>query len=664
MRFSSGNTLPLVSVPFGMHAYSLQTLGKGGGWFYHPSHRQCEGIRLTHQPSPWVRDYGHIVMMPQSGNPFFAEDSRSSGFDGVEILPHCMTVYFRRYHARFSLVPTPRCAIMEVCWDTDKTPRFTLLPFDFETKFEMDAEKGILTGWTNAWGDGTRRDFKLYFELRFDRPVKESETNLLPGQGISVAFDLAPGKKLTVKLGTSYLSPELASRSIDREIRDQSFEQVKIQAKERWNELLSAVEIEDTEEKKRTLYSCLYRCFLFPHVFHEIDEKGQPIHLVPETGKVAPGVMYTDQGFWDGYRTLYPLFSLLIPDQLREILQGFLNVYRDTGWLPKWLSPGERGIMPGTLIDAVLADAAVKGLLNREQMEAALEGMLKNAREASGSHLHGREGIDAYMHLGYVPCDSYRESANNTLDGAYCDFCVSQVAAALGRKQVQQEYLDRSKNYRNLFEPATGFLRGRMENGAFPAAFSPIRWGGEYCEGAAWQNGFNVPHDLEGLSELYGGAQGLIRKLDELFDTPPDYEIGTYPGEIHEMTEMSAASFGQCAISNEPSFHLPWLYAALGQRDKTAAWVHRIMQEAFSADAYPGDEDNGAMAAWYVLGVLGFYPLCPGKAEYVTGIPFAKQVILHLGNKKTIMLHPENAAKLPAFIAHSQLMRGDKEALE
>ena len=613
-RFSTGNTLPLVAAPWGMNAFALQTHASDGGWFYHPTHRQCEGVRLTHQPSPWVRDYAHFVLMPQSGRPYVGENERASEFDAITMSPACLEVYFKRYRALMRLVPSERGAIITVRWNTPDTPRFALLPFDFPSELTIDADKAELSGWLNAYGDGTRRDFRSYVVMQFDQPIDAENT-----VGSNIAFRMAQGNTLTVRMATSYVSVEQARLNLQREVGGKSCEKLMAENSAKWNDLLGRIVITDTEERKRTFYSCLYRCFLFPRVFHEYGAGGQPIHYSTRSGEIAPGVMYTDNGFWDTCRTLYPLLTMLVPDKVQEMVQGYLNFYREEGWLPKWLSPGERGIMPGTLVDAVLADAAVKGLLTREQMELALEAMLKHANTPGDSHLHGRVGVTDYVQLGYVPCDKYRESANNTLDAAYCDWCIAQVADRLGKTDIREEYLRRSRNYRNLFDPTVGFIRGRNADGSFPAGFSPIRWGGEYCEGAAWQNAFGVYHDIDGLANLYGGRDGLLAKLDELFATPPEYEVGTYNGEIHEMTEMAAANFGQCAISNQPSFHLPYLYTALGQPQRAAYWVNRIVNEAFTPDAYPGDEDNGSMAAWYVWSVLGMYPLCPGKNEFVQG---------------------------------------------
>lgn len=670
-RFSTGNTLPLVSAPFGMNSFCLQTRGSADGWFYHPTHKQCEGIRLTHQPSPWVRDYGHFVFMPQCGDVYVSENERSSGYDELAFNPAFMEVYFKRYSAKMSLAPTSRGAVMKIIWDTDKTPRFSFLPFDFPTEITLNADTAELSGYVNVYGDGTRRDFKMYFYMRFDKPVNVSKTIITRntgeketgtsaggiGAGINIAFDISAGEELTVKLATSFVSVELAKANMEREIGNKTYDEIKGQTKNTWNELLSKIEVVDTEEKKHTFYSCLYRCFLFPHMFYESDERGIPVHYSTKSGEICKGVMYTDNGFWDTYRTLYPLFTLIIPDRLEEMLEGYLNFYREEGWLPKWPSPGERGIMPGTLIDAVLADAAVKGLLDTEQMELALEAMLKHATTPSGTHLNGRIGVADYVKKGYVPSDIYNESVNNSLDAYYCDYCISRIADRLGKAEIRDEYLARSQNYRLLFDEKTGFIRGMKSDGGREEKFSPIEWGGDYCEGAAWQNGFAVYHDIEGLASLYGGKDKFSEKLDELFDTPPVFEIGRYACEIHEMTEMSMSDFGQCAISNQPCFHIPYLYSAIGYPEKTKYWVKKIVDESFDENLFPGDEDNGSMSAWYVFSVMGFYPLCPSKAEYIKGVCCADGVKVHLGNGNTLVIkHNDEMGK--TAISHKQIMEG------
>ena len=682
-RFSTGNTLPLTCAPFGMNSFSVQTRASGGSWYYSPLHRQTEGIRLTHQPSPWIRDYAHFAFMPQSGEPYVTEDGRSSSFDEKEMTPACTEIYFKRYFAQMGVVPTERGAIIKIRWDAAKTPRLAVLPFDFPTELVLDPENRMLTGFTNAYGDGTRKDFKLYFCMKFDKPVNASKTVIVKnsggaeqgiscsgtGTGMNIAFDIPQGEELIVWLGTSYISPEYAERNLS-EVSGRAYEQVKAETEDKWNSLLSKIEIEDSEERMRTFYSCLYRCFIFPRIFYEYDELGRAVHYNTKNGEICGGKMFVDNGFWDVYRTLYPLLTLILPEHISEIMEGYLNFYKEQGWLPKWLSPGERGIMPGTLIDAALADCAVKGLLTREQMKLALDGMLQNANTASGTHLCGRIGVEDYVRLGYVPNDKYGESVNNSLDAYYCDWCIAKLAEKLNITDICGEYMTRSQGYKKLFDSETGFIRGLSAKGERNPDFSPFEWGGDYCEGGAYQNGFAVYHDIEGLVELYGGREKFEEKLDELFTAPTFFEIGTYPCEIHEMTEMAAADFGQCAISNQPSMHLPYLYSAIGNTGKTAGHVRRMLREGYNEKVFPGDEDNGSMSAWYILGVLGFYPVCPGSGEYVLGVCNARKNTVMLGSGNLLHIIDEtdgssafrvsfNGTEITEnFIAHDKLMQG------
>lgn len=672
-RFSTGNTLPLVAAPFGMNTFCIQTRGSADGWFYDPTHKHCEGVRLTHQPSPWVRDYGHFVFMPQSGDVYVSENERSSGYEEIALNPAFTELYFNRYRAKMSLAPTERGAVAKIKWDTDKTPRFAFLPFNFITEFTLDAQTGELSGSVNAYGDGTRRDFKMYFYMNFDKPVDISKTfaTLNNGgkasvttargleTGINIAFDIPRGEELSVRLATSFISAEFAKENMKREIGSKTYDTISTENAVKWNELLSKIEIDDTEEKKNVFYSCLYRCFLFPHTFYEYDCNGEPVHYSTKSGKMSKGVMYTDNGFWDTYRTLYPLFTIIIPDRAKEMAEGYLNFYKEEGWLPKWLSPGERGIMPGTLIDAVLADMAAKDLLTKEQMELALEAMIKNATVESGTHLNGRIGVADYVRFGYVPSDKYKESVNNSLDAFYCDYCISKLADKLGKTDIRDEYYERSQHYKLLFDKEAGFIRGMDSDGRRRANFSPTEWGMDYCEGGAWQNGFAVYHDIDGLAKLYGGKDQFIKKLDELFGTPPVFEIGSYPCEIHEMTEMSMADLGQCAISNQPSFHIPYLYSAVGERSKTAYWVRKIVNESFGKDFFPGDEDNGSMSGWYVFSVMGFYPLCPSANEYIKGVCCAERVKIHLGNGKILIIENGTDPDSTKF-SHDKIMNGGK----
>lgn len=624
-RFSHGNTLPLTQRPFGMAAFAPQTERKNQ-WFYHPDDRCLEGVRLTHQPSPWVGDFGTLILLPQAGTKAFEPWLRWSGYRPEEAVlsPHYMKLDFLRCGCTFELTPTERGAMIRYAFPDDcADPTLSLIRVEGNMTFTPDEANRRLYGTTDYIRIATEQPpFCMHFVLEFDEGFSW-ERSEQAADGAHVALC---AKRGTVRMGISFISAEQALSNLQSECGTQSFDQAKAEAAAVWEEMLGRVTIETADDALcRTFYSCLYRTLLFPNKTYEWAD-GAPVHFDPHNGGVKAGYMYTNNGFWDTYRTVYPLLSLVAPDILPEILQGYLQNYRDCGWLPRWPSMREFGIMPGTLIDAVLADGAVKGMLSKEDLATALEGMRHHA-EVQGTAPFGRQAVAFYGEHGYVP-RSVKESVNQTLDYAYGDFCIAQIADLLGDTAVAEEYRRRAQNYRNLYDPVTDFMRSRDEEGHMtdPATFDPYAWGGDYAEGSAWQSSFAIPHDLDGMVELYGGRDAFLKKLDTLFNQPPLYHVGAYGFEIHEMSEMAACDYGQCAISNQPSFHYPWLYAALGETEKATYWVQRMAREVFSAEAdgFPGDEDNGTMAAWYIFAVLGFYPLCPGRAEYIRTAPMVQ----------------------------------------
>lgn len=619
-RFSGGNTIPLTQLPFAMAGFVPQTAGDNGNWFYHPDDRITDGIRLTHQPSPWIGDYGALVLCPQSGTPHYSTMERSSGFRPQEAVlsPHYMNIRFLRPRCDFELVPTERGAYIRLNFEDDKAPFLSVLPVSSGFVAELDAENNRVMGYNSAsHNPSSMKGFKEYFVLQLEGGICNAEGSVKFEEGIHIALN---SKNITARLAISYISPEQALENLKQDTVLGGFEKAKQNAESLWEEKLGLIEVKtENESLLRTFYSCLYRVFLYPHKAYEIDKNGNAVHYCPFDGSVRQGIRYTDNGFWDTYRTVYPLFSIIAPDTYAELLKGFVQDYLDSGWLPRWTSMGAVNCMPSTLIDAVIADAAVKGIGSNELIKTAFEGMLKHSAVKSDNPALGRNGVDDYNSLGYVPYGEERETVNLTLDAAYGDFCTATVASVLNKADIAEKYLAKSRNYKNLFDRETGFMRAKDKQGNFRPDFSPISWGGDYTEGAAWQNSFAVPHDIEGLAELYGGKDKLIAKLDELFATPPYYEIGAYPFEIHEITEMAALDFGQCGINNQPSFHIPFIYAALGRPEKAAYHAHRMCLEAFSSDddGFPGDEDNGTTSAWFIFASMGLYPLCPGKAEYV-----------------------------------------------
>ena len=644
-RFSSGNTLPLVQLPFGMAAFAPQTVENNVRWYYHPDSRSFEGIRLTHQPSPWIADYGAMVFMPQNRMIGGSDgENRWSGFrpqDAV-LTPYYLKYRLLRSKCDFELAPTERGAVIRVSFDEDIPNYFSALPVKGMCSYRFDAKTNTLYATTDMHMSGEAVNFKNYIVLQFPEGSVDAEKTLISNdnkfrngtkcRGKKAGIHIALKEKVTeIKLATSYISFNQALLNLETELSGKTLDDVKTFAEEKWESYLSRVRIETKDEKLfKTFYSCMYRAFLYPHKCYEYDKNGNPIHYCPHDGSTKSGVRYTDNGFWDTYRTVYPFFALVAKDELREMLVAFINEYKESGWLPRWLSIGECGCMPSTLVDAVICDGAVKGFIDNDTLEVALEGMIKHSVTNAPHKRFGRNGAEEYCKLGYVSYETERESVNLTLDAAYGDWCIAEIAKILGKNDIEKEYRKRALNYQNLFDPETGFMRAKDKKGNFRPDFVANGWGRDYTEGSAWQNSFAVPHDIDGLAELYGGKDKLIEKIDELFAADPDYEIIGYDCEIHEITELAAIDFGQCAISNQPSFHIPYIYSALGNVEKTAYWVERLCNEAFSYedDGFPGDEDNGTTAIWYIFGVLGLYPFCPGRPEYVKGIKMVDKAFI------------------------------------
>lgn len=617
-RRSYGNTLPLTQMPFGMTSFCPQTENEEG-WFFQPDHEFVEGIRLTHQPSPWIKDYGAFLMTPQRDAILDTADNAWSGYrisDSI-LRPDYLKVKFLRSDCIFELTPTERGGAIRLTFDGEGQPYLSFLPVLGNYTYRLDGD--TLIGTTDGHSDDIAVNFKTYFVVKFEDGSVDKVKSYVMGQDNGACIHVALTKnKVTAKIGISYISEEMALSSLKRECAGLSFAALRKKAESAWEEKLHRIEIEADKRTKQTFYSCLYRTFLFPHKAYEIDGDGNAVHYAPHDGSVRQGVRYTDNGFWDTYRTVYPLYTLIAREEFSEMLDGFVNDYLECGWLPRWPSIGEVGCMPSTLIDAVIAEAAVNGIGKRETLEKALDGMLHHANNESSDKRYGRNGALSYLKYGYVPRNEQRESVNLTQDAAYGDWCISVVAKILGKKDICAEYEKRAQNYKNIFDAESGFMRGRDTEGKMADNFDPCTWGGEYTEGSAWQNSFAVPHDIEGLAALHGGKDKLIKRLDEFFATEPKYRVLGYGFEIHEMTEMALVDFGQMAISNQPSFHIPFLYSVLGEQEKTDFWVEKLAREAFKPtnDGYPGDEDNGTTSAWYIFAVMGMYRLCPGKPEW------------------------------------------------
>ena len=654
--FSRGNTVPRITRPWGMTNWSPQD-GTGENWFFDRNSHRLQGIRATHQPSPWMGDYGNFTIMAQSGALAISPDARASAYrpEDLDIHPHFLSVRLQRDNVRLEVAPTERCAIFRLTFPSGQPARVLI---DAHTSVEIGADGRTITGRSRSNRGGVSGDFACFFAAVFDPPFTRAYPTQkgvplvgqtqLTGEGIGAVAEFgARTPVVTMKIGTSFLSAEQARRNLDREIGERGFDAVRQEAAAAWADVLGRVRVSGgTLAQRRTFYSCLYRAHHFPRMLHEYDAAGQAVHYSPYDGGVHPGVLYTDSGFWDTYRTVFPLLSLLHPERLGEMIQGFVNAYREGGWLPQWPSPGYRAVMIGTHIDSVIADACVKGIGGFDR-EAAYAGLLKDADTPGDPHdRYGRVGLADYLAKGYVPADHADKATARSLDYFYDDFCISQVADVLGRTADRQRLRGRAQGYRRLYDADLGFLWGKKADGAWLPDFDQYAWGGPYVEGGPWQSTWAVPHDPAGLMALMGGQRPFLQKLDRLLLQPPTFHVGTYGGVIHEMAEMGAVPFGQYDQGNQPVHLALYLFTAAGCPWKTQYWTRRVLDTLYSPDNYPGDEDNGEMASWYVLNALGVYPLCPGHPSYVFGSPLFPEARLTLAGGKTLRLSaPANSAQ-------------------
>jgi predicted alpha-1,2-mannosidase len=639
--FSRGNTLPIAARPFGMAHWTLQSNAETS-WIFHPGDRRIQGLRCTHQLSPWLSDYGHATFLPFCGEIDPRSAGRASSYRPEEaaLAPHSLRLHLARYGVDVELIPTERCALITANFGK---PEVVGLLFDIPggslPDIQRDAVSHTIMFTSTANSGGIPNGFASYYILRFAKAWKHFEVKRLNNHTVGlVRFD-AEVKSLEVRIATSFISFEQAQRNLDNELNAHSSDALRQQGKEVWNKHLLRIKVEGGSlAQRKTFYSCLYRTLLFPRIWHEPDAAGAMQHRSPYTGVVSEGVMYADHGYWDVYRAWYPLMTILFPERLGEILQAWVNGYKEGGWLPQFPSPGYRACMTGSLIDSVFGDAAAKGIEGFD-MATAYEGLKKHATQPGNPDAgYGRRGIEDYLRYNYCPADRVAQSAAETLDAAYGDFCIAQVAKALGNQADYAMFMQRSENWRQLFDPQTGFLRGKNADGAWLEPFNPITWGDPYVEGSAWQHRWDVPHNFAALMESLGGTARTVAALEGMLTMPPDFNVGVYGQEIHEMSEMAAVPFGQYSQSNQPVHHVLYLFAAAGRPDRTRYWTQKVLQELYSTENFPGDEDTGSMAAWFIFSSLGFYPTCPGKPEYVLGSSFFPRAIVDLANGKTLTI--------------------------
>ena len=701
---STGNTYPAIAMPWGMNFWTPRTNRIGDGWQYTYTANKIYGFEQTHQPSPWINDYGQFSLMPVTGKVEMNESKRASWFShkGEVALPHYYKVYLADYDVVTEMAPTERASMFRFTFPEAES-YVVIDAYDRNSSIKVIPGENKIVGYTTRNSGGVPENFKNYFVVEFDKPFTYTatfsndakpakpdasvEVTLKEGQleqtdfhtGAVIGFKTQKGEIVHARVASSFISPEQAELNL-KELGNDDFNTIVEKGKHKWNEVLGRAEVKGgSVDQYRMFYSCLYRSLLFPRMFWEVNAEGQPVHYSPYNGEVLPGYMYTDTGFWDTFRCLFPLLNMMYPSENLKMQEGLINTYKESGFFPEWASPGHRGCMVGNNSASVLVDAYMKGV-RVQDLEALYAGLINGTQnvhpEVSST---GRLGHEYYNELGYVPCDvKIHENVARTLEYCYDDWCILQLAKELKRPENEIKLFEkRAMNYKNVFRKEYNLMAGKKQDGTFPEKFSPLKWGGDFTEGNSWHYSWSVFHDPQGLIDLMGGKETFVQMLDSVFAVPPVYDDSYYGFPIHEIVEMTVMNMGNYAHGNQPIQHMIYMYNFGGAPWKAQYWLREVMNRMYTPtpDAYCGDEDNGQTSAWYVFSALGFYPVCPGTDQYILGAPLFKQAVIHLENGKDVVINaPENSDKniymdamklngknyTKNYVTHGDLMNGAK----
>ncbi|CAI9683464.1 glycoside hydrolase family 92 protein [Elizabethkingia anophelis] len=659
---SNGNTYPAVGLPWGMNLWTPQTGKMGDGWAYTYDADKIRGFKQTHQPSPWMNDYGAFAIMPGVGKPKFKEDERASWFSHkAEVAtPYSYSVYLADADVTTELTPTERAAYFKFDFPKTDSAYVVIDALDKGSYIKILPKEKKIIGYTTRYAAGKYENFKNYFVVQFDKNfdltsawkdnalVNDQLEIISNHAGAIVGFKLKAKESVYAKVASSFISFEQAEINLKREIGNQSFAQVKSNAKDIWSKTLGKIEVKGgTDEQYRTFYSAMYRTLFFPQKLYEIDAQNKIKHWSPYNGKILDGRMFAGTGFWDTFRALYPFLNLVYPSINVEMQEGLANAFKEGGFLPEWSSPGFANVMIGNNSASVVADAYIKGLRGYD-IETLWKAVVHGANNEGPMDAVGRRGVSYYNSLGYVPYDvQINENAARTLEYAYDDFAIYQLGKALGKPESEISiFKKRAYNYKNVFDPSTGMMRGKNKDGKFQSPFNPFKWGDAFTEGNSWHYTWSVFQDIDGLSKLMGGKKKFEARLDEVFSLPPVFDDSYYGSVIHEIREMQIMNMGQYAHGNQPIQHMIYLYNYAGAPYKTQYWTRQVINKLYkpTPDGYCGDEDNGQTSAWYVFSALGFYPVTPATNQYVLGAPLFKEATIHLENGKKIEIKaPQNS---------------------
>lgn len=672
-QLSYGNTYPTVALPYGEHFYSVQTGTNGNGAKYQYQAGTIRGFQQVHQCSPWMGDYATYSLMPVEGNLVVNEDQRASSFNHAN--EHAGPDYYSvtlDNGISGEITPCERAGCMRFKFTGKGNAYLVFDGYTGKANITILPKEHKLIGWVNNgfWFPG---NFQAFFVIEFNQPfvgygtwankgqtITANDTTIA-GTAVGTYLQFAQGATVEAKMASSYITQDQAALNLTTAFKGlENFDETRAAANKVWNDLLGRVAVEGgTEEEKATFYSSLFRANLFSRMFYDIDANGKPYYRSPYDNNVHYGYMYSDNGFWDTFRSSFPLDNMLHPEMQGRNMQSLLNAQQQYGFFPSWTNPVESGVMIGNHAISLLADAWAKGIRSFDP-NAALAAYLHEATNRGfwgGSN--GRDDSQDYFTLGYIPNDKVtQQSAAETMEYAYDDFCAYNLAKMTGNTFYEEKFKGSIYNYKNIFDPTVGWMRGRNRDGSWvPANFDKREWGGAFTEGNSWQYSWSVLHDVKGLVKLFGGDNAVQARLDTFFTTKSDYLVGSYGYEIHEMAEMVLDNMGQYAIGNEPSFHISYLYNYVKQPWKTQQRTRLIMAKLFNSGpkGFPGDEDQGAMSSWYVLGAMGLYAVTPGIDQLNISSPVFNKVTITLESGKKFTIIANNNSPTNVYIQSARL---------
>ncbi len=681
---SNGNTYPCIALPWGMNFWTPQTGPNGDGWAYTYDAHKIVGFKQTHQPSPWMGDYGQFSIMPMTKHLKVTQNDRASWFShkAEVVKPYYYSVYLADHDITTEIAPTERAAQFRFTFPKTDSSFIVVDAYDKGSYIKVIPGQNKIVGYSTRYAAGQLKNFKNYFVIYVDKPFTLSQTYNLTeedktGRGgarmkvetaalnsslettaghalAAIGFKTRGGETVNLRVASSFISIEQAELNLKREVGSESFNATAQKGRAVWNKTLSRLSVSGgTIDQTRTFYSCLYRMLFFPHKMYEIDAKGAPTHYSAQNGQVLPGYKFAGTGFWDTFRALYPFLNLVYPSIDKEMQAGLVNDYKEGGWLPEWSSPGYADCMIGNNSASIVADAYLKGI--RGYDINTLWEAVKHGANNTGPNATGRRGVEYYNTLGYVPYDvKINENAARTLEYAYDDFAIYKLGKALNKPASEIDiYKKRSLNYRNLFDKSIGLMRGKNKDGSWETPFNPLKWGDAFTEGNAWHYSWAALHDIQGMINLEGGKKAFINKLDSIFIIPPVFDDSYYGGVIHEIREMQIVNMGQYAHGNQPIQHMLYLYNFAGEPWKSQEHIRDAMEKLYKAtpDGYCGDEDNGQTSAWYIFSAMGFYPVCPTSSQYVIGTPLFKNITVSLENGKKLILNAPNNSEGNKYVS-------------